>query len=108
MIDQIEYLVKRFGADYVAIGTDLAYIPRQAEAEYRKMGRRPKARTRYEAFWPDGAFEDVVHLSAGPWTAHYRSLLLTLAARLAAPSGGADDPCGDASQAWVADGIARR
>lgn len=58
--------------------------------------------------WPDGAFEDVVHLSAGPWTAHYRSLLLALAARLAAPSDATDDPCGDAAQASIVDGIARR
>ena len=67
MIDQIEYLVKRFGADHAAIGTDIAYIPRQAEAEYRKMGRRPKARTRYEAFWPAGALDSRSHPSLA-WT----------------------------------------
>jgi membrane dipeptidase len=67
MIDQIEYLVKRFGADHVAVGTDLAYIPRRAEAEYRKAGRRPKARTRYEAFWPAGALDSRSHPSLA-WT----------------------------------------
>ena len=61
MIDHIEYLVKRFGADHVAIGTDIAYIPRSAEAEYRKMGRRPKARARFEAFWPEGALDSKSH-----------------------------------------------
>jgi membrane dipeptidase len=67
MIDQIDYLVKQFGADHVAIGTDIAYIPRQAEAEYRKMGRRQKARTRYEAFWPAGALDSRSHPSLA-WT----------------------------------------
>jgi membrane dipeptidase len=67
MIDQIEYLMKRFGAEHVAIGTDLAYIPRQADAEYRKMGRRPRARTRYEALWPPGALDSRSHPSLA-WT----------------------------------------
>jgi membrane dipeptidase len=67
MIDHIEYLAKRFGADHVAIGTDIAYIPRSAEAEYRKMGRRPKARARFEAFWPEGALDSKSHPSLA-WT----------------------------------------
>jgi membrane dipeptidase len=54
MLDHIEYLVKRFGADHVTIGTDIAYIPSGAGAEYRKMGNRPKSRPRYEALWPEG------------------------------------------------------
>jgi membrane dipeptidase len=67
MLDHIEYLVKRFGADHVAIGTDIAYVPRRAEAEYRKMGRRPKARSRYESFWPPGAQDSKSHPSLA-WT----------------------------------------
>ena len=67
MLDHIEYLVKRFGADHVAIGTDIAYIPRSAESEYRKMGRRPKARARYEALWPEGALDSRSHPSLA-WT----------------------------------------
>ena len=67
MLDHIEHLVKRYGADHVAIGTDLAYIPRRAEVEYRKMGRRPKARPRYESFWPPGAMDSRSHPSLA-WT----------------------------------------
>jgi membrane dipeptidase len=67
MLDHIEYLVKQFGADHVAIGTDLAYIPRSADAEYRKAGRSPKARTRFEAFWPPGALDGKSHPSLA-WT----------------------------------------
>src|SRR5215472_7094843 len=51
MMDHIDYLVKKFGAEHVAIGTDIAYMPRSADAEYRKMGCRPKSRSRYEALW---------------------------------------------------------
>jgi membrane dipeptidase len=67
MLDHIEYLVKRFGADHVAIGTDIAYIPARADAEYRKMGRRPRSRTRYEALWPPGALDNRSHPSLA-WT----------------------------------------
>jgi len=67
MLDHIEHLVKRYGADHVAIGTDIAYIPRGAEAEYRKMGRRPKSRGRYESFWPPGALDSGSHPSLA-WT----------------------------------------
>ena len=49
MLDHIEYLVKRFGADHVAIGTDLAYMPKSADAEWGKVGPRPKERPGYEA-----------------------------------------------------------
>jgi membrane dipeptidase len=67
MLDHIEYLVKRFGADHVAIGTDIAYIPSRAAAEYQKMGRRLRGRTRYEALWPPGALDNKTHPSLA-WT----------------------------------------
>lgn len=54
MMDHIEYLVKKFGADHVAIGTDLAYIPLATTEEHKKMGPRPKMRTPYESLWPAG------------------------------------------------------
>ncbi|HZO54234.1 MAG TPA: membrane dipeptidase [Bryobacteraceae bacterium] len=67
MLDHIEYLVKRFGAQHVAIGTDLAYIPMSAAAEYKKMDPRPKARPSYEALWPPGALDNRSHPSLA-WT----------------------------------------
>ena len=67
MLDHIEYLVKHFGADHVAIGTDIAYVPRSAEAEARKMGPRPKSRARYEALWPPGTMDSKTHPSLS-WT----------------------------------------
>lgn len=67
MLDHIEYLVKKFGADHVAIGTDLAYIPMGQNEEYRKMGARPKSRTPYESLWPEGALDNRSHASLA-WT----------------------------------------
>jgi membrane dipeptidase len=67
MLDHIEYIVKRFGADHVAIGTDIAYIPMASAAESRKAGARPRARPRYEALWPEGALDGPSHPSLA-WT----------------------------------------
>ncbi len=55
MLDHIDYAVKKFGVDHVAIGTDVAYRSRNAAAEYRKIPRRARQRVRWEALWPQGA-----------------------------------------------------
>jgi membrane dipeptidase len=57
MLDHIEYVVKKFGAGHVAIGTDIAYIPVRSGEESRKVGPRPRSRQRYEALWPPGALD---------------------------------------------------
>lgn len=67
MLDHIEYMVKRFGAEHVAIGTDLAYIPSGSGVEYKKAGPRPRSRTFYEAMWPGGALDNRSHPSLA-WT----------------------------------------
>ena len=67
MLDHIEYLIQRFGAGHVAIGTDLSYIPVGANAEWKKSGPRPKSRPRYEALWPEGAMDGPSHQSLA-WT----------------------------------------
>lgn len=55
MLDHIDHVVKRFGADHVAIGTDVAYVSRGNAAELRKLVKRGPARTRFEYFWPPNA-----------------------------------------------------
>ncbi len=55
MLDHIDYAVKKFGADHVAIGTDVAYVSRNATAESRKLPKRGPRRVRWEALWPPGA-----------------------------------------------------
>jgi membrane dipeptidase len=47
--------VKKFGADHVAIGTDVAYGSRNSAAESAKVPRRGRQRTRWEALWPPGS-----------------------------------------------------
>jgi membrane dipeptidase len=51
-LDHIDYIVKKFGADHVAIGTDVAYTSQNAAEESRKIPRRPKSRTRFASLWP--------------------------------------------------------
>lgn len=56
MMDHIDYAVKKFGADHVAIGTDVAYSSRNAAAEAAKLPRRGRQRVRWEALWPPGSY----------------------------------------------------
>jgi membrane dipeptidase len=55
LVAHIDYVVQRFGADHVGIGTDISYTSANAAAENRKIPRRQPRRTRYEALWPEGA-----------------------------------------------------
>ncbi|MBI3866331.1 MAG: membrane dipeptidase [Planctomycetia bacterium] len=55
-LDHIAHAVKHFGIDHVAIGTDIAYTSRNADAENKKIPPRPKSRTRWEALWPTETF----------------------------------------------------
>ncbi|MEW6356002.1 MAG: membrane dipeptidase [Planctomycetota bacterium] len=55
-LDHIEYVVKHFGADRVAIGTDISYVSSRAAEENKKAPPRRKERKRWENFWPENAF----------------------------------------------------
>ncbi|NUQ60957.1 MAG: membrane dipeptidase [Pirellulales bacterium] len=55
MLDHIDHVVKTFGPDHAAIGTDVAYTSRNAGAESKKIPSRARFRTRWEAFWPEGS-----------------------------------------------------
>lgn len=55
-LDHIDHAVRRFGADHVAIGTDVAYSSRASAAEARKVPRRGRSRDRWEALWPDDPY----------------------------------------------------
>jgi membrane dipeptidase len=55
-LDHIDYAVRRFGADHVAIGTDVAYTSRASASENRKVPPRGRRRDRWEALWPDDPF----------------------------------------------------
>jgi membrane dipeptidase len=56
MLDHIDYVVKRFGAERAAIGTDVAYVSRRAGAENSKVPKRGPSRDSFDYFWPPDAF----------------------------------------------------
>jgi membrane dipeptidase len=54
-LDHVDYLVKRFGADHVGIGTDVGYNSRLKPNDAKLPARGPQ-RTRWEALWPPGSY----------------------------------------------------
>jgi len=56
MMNHIDYAVKRFGADHVAIATDVAHSSSRSDSEYEKIPTRPPRRVRWEALWPPDDF----------------------------------------------------
>jgi len=67
MLDHIDYAVRRFGADRVAIGTDIAYTSRNAAAANKKAPKGPRGRTGWEKLWPPGSLGGPSHPSLA-WT----------------------------------------
>jgi membrane dipeptidase len=55
VLDHIDYAVRKFGVEHVAIGTDVAHTSQFSAAENAKVKSRGKRRTRFAALWPDGA-----------------------------------------------------
>jgi len=54
MLDHIDHVVQKFGAEHVTIGTDVAYTSSRAGEESAKIPRRGPTRSRWEALWrPD-------------------------------------------------------
>lgn len=58
-LDHIDYAVKKFGADHVAIGPDISHVSRQDRVERAKIAKRTdsrstsgKANARWEHLWP--------------------------------------------------------
>ncbi len=68
-LDHIDYAVRKFGADHVAIGTDVAYRSRFSAAESRKVPERRRARTRFAALWPSDDFVTTEEMTSSlAWT----------------------------------------
>jgi len=51
LLDHVDYIARKFGTDYVAIGTDTAYHCADTEAEEKKISW-PKTRQPFRSFWP--------------------------------------------------------
>jgi len=57
-LDHIEYVVRHFGAEHVAIGTDVAYVSRRAQGTYRVLSQAPRHRTPWYSLWPPASTRD--------------------------------------------------
>jgi membrane dipeptidase len=55
VLDHVDYAVKRFGVDHVAIGTDVAHQSQHAAAANKAIPSRGRSRSRFAALWPEGA-----------------------------------------------------
>lgn len=63
-LDHLDYAIQKFGAEHVAIGTDIAYVSRNSAAEQAKIVKRPDGRSvfagsgaRWEHLWPADPFQ---------------------------------------------------
>ena len=54
-MDHVDHVVKQFGIDHVAIGTDVSHTSQHASAASAKSPSRGKRRNRFEALWPPDA-----------------------------------------------------
>lgn len=70
MMKHIDYVVKKFGSEHVAIGTDISYTSMFAAEENRKISAlRQGGRTRWEALWPEDDFkENAGMVNSMSWT----------------------------------------
>ena len=54
LLDHVDHIVKKFGADYAAIGTDLTYTSSRNQEEWDKVTKFIEPRAGWESFWqPD-------------------------------------------------------
>ncbi len=75
-LNHIEYIVKKFGAEHVAIGTDVSYVSRHEEVERDKVPKRASGGSalalpgaRWEQLWPPESGQPASHAEASlAWT----------------------------------------
>ena len=74
--NHIEHMVKKFGAEHVAIGTDVSYVSRHEEVERDKVPKRASGGSvlalpgaRWEQLWPPDSGQPASHAEASlAWT----------------------------------------
>ena len=74
-LDHIDYVVKKFGIEHVAIGTDVAYASRFDKEERAKIQRRPDgslplgSSPKWEHLWPQDDFQTTPEMEQSlAWT----------------------------------------
>lgn len=69
LLDHVDYVVKKFGINHVAIGTDVAYSSQNSSAEGKKVPRGPKRREEFRSLWPQDDFQTTAAMSQSlAWT----------------------------------------
>lgn len=56
MLDHLDYVIGKFGADAVCIGTDAGYVAPAAANTDSKLKPMAPVQQRWESLWPDGGF----------------------------------------------------
>jgi membrane dipeptidase len=62
LLSHIDHVVKKFGVDHVAIGTDIAYTSQNSAAESRKVPRQGRRREEFRMLWPPDDFQTTQHM----------------------------------------------
>ena len=52
LLNHVDHVIRKFGPDHVAIGTDVAYQSQDASRERAKVPSRGKRRTEFRSLWP--------------------------------------------------------
>ena len=69
LLDHIDYAIKKFGADAVAIGTDVSYTSQVSSTEGSKVPKRPKQREEFRMLWPKDDFKTTKQMNESvAWT----------------------------------------
>lgn len=69
MMKHIDYVVKNFGSDHVAIGTDVAYFSSYGSEENKKIPAGRKQRAGWEALWPEDSYVETREMERSmAWT----------------------------------------
>ena len=56
-LDHLEYAVKTFGAEHVAIGTDVAWSSSNSRVQSALLPKRPRVRQPFRSLWPADDFQ---------------------------------------------------
>jgi len=69
LLNHIDYVVKTFGIDHVAIGTDVAYSAMDSSTEQKKVPSLRRRRTDFRTLWPVDHFRTTPTMTASlAWT----------------------------------------
>ncbi|MEZ6087714.1 MAG: membrane dipeptidase [Pirellulaceae bacterium] len=69
LLDHLDYAIKTFGPDAVAIGTDVAYTSQFAGTQQAKVPRQPKQYEPFRSLWPADDYKTTAEATASlAWT----------------------------------------